>query len=201
MDSTEALLRAINAVLPLDVALKFLEETPAGFHARYSAEGREYLYVIWNGPERAPLVRRTSYAVRDALDEVLMTRASAHLVGIHDFAAFGRPMTVNGPTIRNMMQAGVTRVGDRIEIVLQANAFLRHQVRRTIGFLIAVGRGNLETDHVLALLDGSASGRSAWRAPAHGLTLTKVLYPSNETIATAADRAGRLSGREVENGR
>lgn len=191
----------MNAVLPRDIALKSLGEAPVGFHARHSAIAREYRYGIWNGAERSPMARRTSFAVPDVLDEALMALAAAHLIGDHDFGGFGRPISAGGPTIRSMRRAEVARSGDRIEITFEANAFLRHQVRRTVGFLIDVGRGRLAPEHVLGMLDGSATGREAWRAPARGLVLTQVRYPVDEEITLAAQQAGRRARRDVEDGR
>lgn len=182
---TAELLRALNAVLPSDVALRALDAAPDGFHARHSAIGREYRYAIWNAAQRSPMARRTTFAVDRPLDEGRMAKAAAHLVGVHDFAAFGKPMTPGGPTVRNVERAEVVRTGATVEILLASNAFLRHQVRRTIGFLVAVGLGRLEPDFAIALVGGATSGRDTWRAPAHGLILTRVIYPSDELIAAS----------------
>ena len=199
--SNKELFRALNAVLPRDVAIRSLVVAPPGFHARHSAERRVYRYSIWNGLVRSPLDRRTSFAVREALDEERMNRAAEHLIGVRDFGGFGRPMTSGGPTVRKMVRLDIARDGNMIAVVLEANAFLRHQVRRTVGFLIDVGRARHEPEHALALLAGTANGRAAWRTPARGLVLEDVHYPSEESIATAAARADRLARRDVENGR
>ena len=84
----EILQRALNAVLPDDVAVLRCREVPDAFHARFSAQSREYFYVIINRPERPALRRRRAHHVPLPLDETAMDEACRLLVGKHDFAAF-----------------------------------------------------------------------------------------------------------------
>lgn len=82
--------RALNAVLPDDVAVRELSMALPGFHPRYDALSRTYCYTIWNHPLRSPLLRRYTLWVRQPLDVVAMNEAAYLLVGSHDFASFGR---------------------------------------------------------------------------------------------------------------
>ena len=87
--------RALNAVLPADIAIRQLARTSADFHPRYDARWRRYRYTVLNCPVRSPLWARYAHHVPDGgagLDLEAMRQASQALIGSHDFAAFGRPM-------------------------------------------------------------------------------------------------------------
>ncbi|HET9346414.1 MAG TPA: hypothetical protein VFO05_12010, partial [Candidatus Limnocylindrales bacterium] len=80
--------RALDALLPADVAIRDVRTTTARFHPRYAARDREYRYTVWNGP-RSPLRERTALGLRVPLDTDAMAQAASVLVGRHDFSAFG----------------------------------------------------------------------------------------------------------------
>jgi tRNA pseudouridine38-40 synthase len=80
--------RALNAILPGDVAVTGAEIAPDTFHARFSARRRAYRYLIWNAPYPLPLISRYSLHMRNKLDWEAMEQAAGQLVGAHDFAAF-----------------------------------------------------------------------------------------------------------------
>src|ERR1035437_4699528 len=82
------LARALDALLPEDVAIREVRRVPAGFHPRYAARYREYRYTVWNGP-RSPLRERFALGGRDPLDTAAMARGGAGLGGRHDFSSFG----------------------------------------------------------------------------------------------------------------
>ena len=97
--------RAINALLPPDVAIRDLRRAPDGFNPRYAARYREYRYTVWNGP-RSPLRERQALGVRAPLDIAAMASAGSVFLGRHDFSAFGgadRPpvRTVHMVRVRN----------------------------------------------------------------------------------------------------
>ncbi len=54
-------IRALNAVLPKAIAVRWAQEVPDCFHARFSALSRSYRYTIWNDSAQAPLLARYSY--------------------------------------------------------------------------------------------------------------------------------------------
>nr|HID13579.1 tRNA pseudouridine(38-40) synthase TruA [Anaerolineae bacterium] len=83
--------RALNAVLPADIAVQEIAEAAPEFHPRYDARSRRYRYTVYNAPVRCPLARRYSLHVAAPLDVAAMQQAAQSLVGEHDFAAFGRP--------------------------------------------------------------------------------------------------------------
>ena len=80
--------RALDALLPPDIAIRDVRRVPDGFHPRYAARYREYRYTVWNGP-RSPLRERTALGLRIPLDTAAMSRAGSVFIGRHDFSAFG----------------------------------------------------------------------------------------------------------------
>lgn len=177
----ETVQRALNALLPFDIAVRRAWDVPLAFHARYSATRRDYRYVLLCDPWRSPLRRRAAVHIDAPLNVAAMAQAAQILEGVHDFAAFGSAPDGVGPTVRECFRAacGATEQdGQRlITIELAANGFLRHMVRTIVGTLLLIGRGKLaveQMEHILASRDRSQAGPTA---PPHGLYLMSVTYP------------------------
>lgn len=176
--SDNALLRAINANLPPDMALQDMVQAP-GFHPRFDAVSRLYRYRVFQAKQRQPLMRSQVWHVRWSLDMTRMAQAARLLEGEHDFAAFGKsPQGDN--TVRKVyqsrwfMQPG--RFGTMWIYNIEANAFLQHMVRRVVWHMVEVGRGKqsvaeFESHFRRALLPSEGS-----IAPPQGLTLEQVRY-------------------------
>jgi len=173
--SAQDLQRALNAVLPIDVVLRDCRVVHFDFHPRYDALWRQYRYVVWNDPIRSPLWQRYAYHVPEPLDVVAMQRASRYLIGRHDFAAFGKaPQGDN--TVRMVSQAEWITEGKRLIFEITADAFLRHMVRRIVGTLLQIGRGQRVPEEMALLVQGGAEQLTAPPAPAQGLCLVKIGY-------------------------
>ncbi len=171
-----ALQRALNAVLPRDIAIKKLEPAPDGFHARRSATSREYRYTILNTPVRSPLVERTMHHVAIPLDVDGMQVAGGPLVGRHDFAAFGSAPQPGGHTVRTVLSIACRRSGDVVVIDISADAFLRRMVRRIAGVLVEAGAGRLGPADLADILASRQASRVKWTLPPNGLCLVRVNY-------------------------
>nr|MBC7245660.1 tRNA pseudouridine(38-40) synthase TruA [Chloroflexota bacterium] len=167
--------RALNAVLPADVAIVALREAPPGFHARYDARSREYVYTIYNGAVRSPLAARYAYHFGRPLDVQAMDHACACLVGTHDFLPFGWPPKGEN-SVRTVYRARCWREGDFVYVELEADAFLRAMMRRIVGNLLLVGIGDLSVEGFARLLSLRHRRTPAVAAPAHGLCLVRVNY-------------------------
>jgi tRNA pseudouridine38-40 synthase len=165
--------RALDALLPRDVAIRDLRPAAPGFQPRRALR-REYRYSIWNGA-RSPLRERTALGMRQRLDVVAMERAASVLLGRHDFRAFGGPLGWH--SVRTIHQIRVRRSGSAVTIDVEADAFLRQMVRAIAAALIRVGRGGATAEDVAAALR-SKSGRAfaGEIAPAKGLCLRRVIY-------------------------
>lgn len=173
----EALLRALNANLPGDVAVKALEACAPEFHPRYHARGRRYRYSLYNQPVRSPQAARFSWQVWPALDALAMQQAGAALLGRHDFAAFGTDPDQGTNTVRTVAQADwQTVTGGWHTFQIQADAFLFRMVRSLVGALKRVGLGELTVAEFEALLASADRAQCPSPAPPQGLCLIEVLY-------------------------
>jgi tRNA pseudouridine38-40 synthase len=167
--------RALNAVLPDDLAILELEQALDHFQPRFDAVSREYRYSIYRSAIRQPLKRRYALQVSHQLDVPMMQRAAAQLIGGHDFAAFGQP-TAGESTTRNMLRAEVAADGSHLSIELQANGFLYRMVRRIVGTLLFVGRGEMSIEEFAEVLAAADPKRAGPAVAPNGLCLTRVNY-------------------------
>jgi tRNA pseudouridine38-40 synthase len=167
--------RALNATLPADVAVLELEQAAAAFHPRYDAISRAYRYRIHNARVRDPLLVRYALHVPQELDVAAMRRALTYTIGTHDFAAFGQP-TVGESTIRSVYGAEVIAGGSSITIELRANGFLYRMVRRIVGTLISIGRGEQPPENFDRILKSVDPNRAGPAVAPNGLCLIAVNY-------------------------
>jgi tRNA pseudouridine38-40 synthase len=196
--STERLCGALNAVLPKDVAVKRVVEAPAGFHARFSARSRSYLYRVWNDEAPTAMWRRSTYQRWRRLDVEAMQRAARAIVGAHDFAGFAGSIgraSCERTTVREIIRACWERSGAFVDFEITANAFLPHMVRNLVGTFLLVGEGKLAADglaNILAARDRRLAGPTA---PARGLCLIQVEYAPSAFSIQPATREASTEGR------
>ncbi len=171
-------LRGLNSHLPTDCAVIGVEERPLGWRARYAAVAKTYLYRYQMGRTREPLTSRFAWSLRvPALDLDAMRAAAAHLLGVHDFAAFRAARCDSKSTLRVMHSIDLEPEGENTVLMrITGNAFLRNMVRVIAGNLAEVGLGRQPpewTAEVLASCDRTQGGPTA---PACGLTLHEVHF-------------------------
>lgn len=162
---------AREAVSVLDAAV-----APEGWHARFSANERRYLYRILNRPAPPALEAGKVWHVKKPIDAEAMHVAARHLVGLHDFTTFRDMHCQAKSPVKTLDVARVSRVGDEVHLEFSARSFLHRQVRSMTGTLAEVGVGRWTPDDVRAAL--AARDRTACGpvAPPDGLYLTGVGY-------------------------
>ena len=172
---------ALRVGLPPSIQIKRLGPTTSDFHARFSAVGKRYSYRIFQGvasPFEHPFVLSRERPRR--LDESAMAQAAEVLRGEHDFRAFAAD---NGTELENPVRhlsvLSIQSRGPRVTLVFEANGFLYKMVRSLSGALIAVGEGRLSPDEIAQALASGKRGERIETAPAQGLCLERVFYPSN----------------------
>jgi tRNA pseudouridine38-40 synthase len=170
-----ALQRALNAVLPADVAVMQLGLAEPDWHPRFSAIRRYYRYTVLNQPLRSPLERRYAHLVTEPLDVGALQAAAEIVVGQHDFASFGQP-TQGDSTVRCVYDARWQREKARLFFDVVGNAFLRGMVRSLVGAMLRVGSGFWPVERMSAVLAARDRAQAAPPAPACGLCLMKVEY-------------------------
>jgi tRNA pseudouridine38-40 synthase len=186
--------RALNRVLPDDVAVREPERCAVDYDPRFDARDKTYRYVIHTGAQRDPLIRGTSWHLarllhRDrGIDLGAMRECCALFTGTHDFRAFRGAADQRENTVRTMLRVELLErwAGDPTLLALEVhgNAFMLNMVRIMAGTLVEVGRGRMKPTAVAELLgEGGTRSRAGMTAPAHALTLVEI-------------RLGRDTGRD-----
>jgi len=170
------ILRGLNTILPTDLALLDVAEAAPDFDARFSARGKVYRYTVWTHLVRSPRRARDTWHVRHPVDVEAMRAAAAALVGEHDFRAFRASDCDRKTTRRVVRRLDVDRQGALLTIDVEATAFLKNMVRILVGTLVDVGRGRIGAATIPRMLETGDRTIGGMTAPAHGLTLLRVIY-------------------------
>lgn len=185
--------RALNAVLPADVAVRRVAQVRDDFHARYSALARSYRYTVLNDRWPSPLHERYMYRVREPLDVAALDAVCATLVGEHDFRAFGRSPRDSRSAGKHSCVRLMLAVGCRgdagsglIFFDFTANGFLTGMVRRLVGTLLLVGKRQLDVEGFAQILASRDEAHPGAAVPACGLCLTQVTYPEGLLVWSEA---------------
>lgn len=179
----DRLQRALNGVLPADVAVSGLAQVDDAFDARRDAIGKLYRYRIWNGPRRSPLRERRWFCLERPLDLRALRKAAGAVVGSHDFASFqaaGSDVQTTLRTLRTLDIQGES--GGPILLDFEGSGFLRHMVRILVGTLVQVASGRRDPDELSVILAARDRRRAGPTAPAHALTLVQVHYPGADPL-------------------
>ncbi len=173
----EVFIKGLNYYLPKDIAVREAYKAGDSYNVRREAVSREYEYCILNSVARSPLRQNYCYLVPGHLDIDAMDAASKALIGEHDFASFvnNKEAAAKG-TVRRVTRAEWRREEEMVIFGIEANSFLMHQVRNTVGVLLKVGRGKMDYREFCDILEAKEPGLAWPTAPARGLTLIKVNY-------------------------
>lgn len=174
----DKLLHSINSMLPEDIYVKNLEKVSENFHARYDAEGKEYIYQI-NMGEYNPLERKYVYQHSSKLDVVEMQRAMKYLEGTHSFKAFTKTDEEREDYVRTLSQTNLIRDlkdVNKITLVFIGTGFMRYMVRNMVGTLIEIGEGKRRSEEIIDILKSEDRTRAGKTANPEGLHLKNVFY-------------------------
>lgn len=173
----ERLLAALNHYLTEDVAVKSCEPVPLDFHARYSCQGKEYVYQIWNHPVRDPFLAGRALHYWYPIDEELLDRAAKAYVGRHDFSSFCTlDKREKGDLTRTVTTSKVERAGDLVTFTVAADGFLYNMVRIMVGTLLRVQQGKFTPEDIPGIIQAKDRKAAGPTAPAWGLYLNRVFY-------------------------
>ena len=194
----DALVRAINARLPVAVRVLSAIDAPPTFHARFGARTKIYRYRIWNGEVMSPFERTYAWHVPGRLAGEAMITAARVFEGRHDFSAFeaagGETLTTERVVFSSRIAAGLnpgaTSVDDRgassqacdgrlIVYEIAGNGFLRHMVRNIVGTLVEIGCGRRPVEWVGEVLASRDRAQAGPTAPAEGLVLVGIEYEAD----------------------
>jgi tRNA pseudouridine38-40 synthase len=183
-----AWVRGVNAHLPSSVAVRWAQPVPDEFHARFSALGRRYRYLLLNRGERPGLMAGRVGWFHRPLDADAMAEAAGLLLGEHDFSAFRAAECQAKSPVKTLRRAAVTRHGDLLVFDFEASAFLHHMVRNLVGALVYVGKGAHPPAWLGELLAGRDRARAAPTFEACGLYFAGVDYDPAWQLDIAAGK-------------
>jgi tRNA pseudouridine38-40 synthase len=178
--------RGTNRFLPRDIAIQWCVPVAADFHARNSALGRRYAYLVLESPVRPALEDGMAGWVFRPLDGAAMQLAAACLLGEHDFTSF-RSSECQSPTpVKTLRALEIRRRGAYWRFDFDANAFLHHMVRNVMGCLLMVGQGLKPPSWMAHVLDARDRNAAAPTFAPDGLYFLGPYYDPRHAIPERA---------------
>jgi len=171
--------RGVNSMLPPSVAVRWSSPVSDAFHARFTAAGRRYRYVLYNDPVRPALLAGRVGWHHAPLEVQPMCEAAARLVGEHDFSAFRAAGCQARSPVKTLHSVQLQREGAYLLFDFHANAFLHHMVRNLVGALVYVGLGRRPPEWIDELLHSGDRRHAGPTFAAQGLYLCGVDYPGD----------------------
>lgn len=168
--------RALNALLPKDIVIVYIEEAKPDFNARYDVRSKIYRYQILNRDYNSVFDRLYQYHVPYKLDVRLMRQEARILVGRHNFKSFQAADKRERMPVRNLRRISIRSDGPVISIDIEADGFLYNMARNIVGTLIEIGRGKFPPGSMRRVLRAKDRTLAGPTAPAKGLCLLRVRY-------------------------
>lgn len=172
----ERFCRALNGKLPPDIKALDAVEVDASFHARRSASGKKYRYLVFNSRKPLALWRNYCYRFPFPLEMARVKECAAVLTGEHDFRAFSAAGSSVKSTVRHLYSVDAEQQGDWVRFSVIGNGFLYKMMRLIVGTLLETGCGKLSPGQVKQILEKGERGRGGLTAPPQGLYLVQVYY-------------------------
>jgi len=171
---------ALNDLLPASIRVLSVEEVPADFHPRKSAEAKTYRYRIFREAICPPLLARYVWHYPYPLDENAMRQAAPLVGGQHDFTSFAAVDPERGregiSNVRRIFSSQWRRESCELIYEVRGNGFLHHMVRNLVGTFVLVGKGTLNPADITRILEAKERSAAGATAPASGLYLVNVEY-------------------------
>lgn len=172
----------VNANLPDNIAVRWVQSVSCHFHARFSALARRYRYIIYNSKYKPAILHAGMLHYHLPLDAVKMQNSAKCLLGENDFSAFRAAQCQSKTPWRYVHHIHVSRFNHYIIVDIKANAFVHHMVRNIVGSLLEVGCGQRPENWIAELLTGRDRTLAAATAKAKGLYLVDVDYPAEYNL-------------------
>ena len=174
-EAPENLIFRVNQMLPEAIALSDLIKVAPDAHARFDASARTYEYHVHQ--QRDPFKKHRSTYINRRLAVEPMNEAAAVLKEYQDFTSFSKVHTEVKTNLCRIDFAEWRTNGEELCFTITADRFLRNMVRAVVGTLLEVGLGKMSLSEFRAVIEGMDRGLAGTSAPAHGLYLTKIVYP------------------------
>ena len=167
---------AINSYLPESVSIIESKEVESNFHARFSAKGKHYRYIIINRPQRSALWATRAWHIRETLDFEAICKAASYFEGHHSFKAFCAAGHNVKTFDRTIFHSQWHRDGDFLIYDTKGNGFLYNMVRIMVGTMIDIGKGRYEPEIIAEAIKNEQRNAIGVTAPPAGLYMVEVFY-------------------------
>lgn len=168
-------LHSLNALLPHDISAYRILRVKGDAHARFDATERAYAYHVHFN--KNPFLLQKSWQLREIPHVAIMNKAAAFLIGTQDFGCFSKSHTQVYTNICTVTQAYWQETEEGLVFHITANRFLRNMVRAIVGTLLDIGLKKKTPESILEIIGSKDRSKAGTSVPAHGLYLTKVIYP------------------------
>ncbi len=185
-----AWVRGVNALLPDSIAVRWAHPVSDEFHARFSAHGRSYRYLLINRATRSAIYAGKAGWFHAPLDIAAMQTAAQCLVGEHDFSAFRAAQCQAKSPVKNLRQLDIRRHGEMLILDVSADAFLHHMVRNIVGCLVYVGKGKYPPEWLTEVLVSRERSLAAPTFAPDGLYLRRIQYEAKWGLPQMENQSG-----------
>ncbi len=167
---------SLNAILPNDISVNYVEKVDESFHARFDAKCRSYIYIFSH--YKSPFYEKYSYLLPyiQSIDLNRLNELSRYLLGEHDFTSLSKKNTEVEEKFCNIAEMHWRRTADKTIFYITANRFLHGMVRTIIGTLLFASERKLSENYIKDLLEERDRTKAEQSVPANGLFLFKVRY-------------------------
>jgi len=172
----EKLKYVLNRILPSDIFIEKMQIEVDGFHARYHAIGKTYIYKIFTGKDRNPFLDKYSYHYAYPLNLELINRAMLSFIGEHDFKAYMASGSKTQNSIRTIYDFKLEVASEMLIFTITGDGFLYNMVRIIIGSLLHVGTGKIKPEAITDIINSGSRDRAKFIVPSSGLYLKSVFY-------------------------
>ncbi len=171
------LLRSVNALVGLDVAIHSIEHVSDDFHPIACSIGKVYRYQIWNMPYLNPFYQDRCWFYPGPLDVNSLKEVFSGFIGTHDFTSFAASDGSSKTFERTIRWVEVVSSGGLVTLRLEGDGFLKQMVRNLVGTTVDLSLKRLELQSISEILAGKSRQLAGLTAPAEGLYLEQVLFP------------------------
>lgn len=175
----KTLLLSLNALLPPDIRVLFVEKVASTFHARYSARQKIYHYHLHLDPVADPFIAPYRYHILEKIDPAALQSATQLFIGTRDFSSFANEADrgcASRRAVRTLKRFDAIEQPGGIRLELEADGFLYKMVRNIVGTLLDVARGKRNAAQIEEIFAAKDRRKAGIAAPAQGLFLMHVEY-------------------------
>lgn len=180
-----------NALLPNDITVQKFSKVEANFDPIRDAQSKIYRYRLWRGHCPNPFLKPYVWGVQRQIDFSILTEEIIHFVGKHDFSSFCNKDSDAATKTREILEVRVDIRDPLVDIWIVGRGFLKQMVRIIVGTLVDIALGKKERGTIPQILQAKQRDIAGQTAPAHGLTLVKVLYDEDPNLSSVIRETSR----------